>query len=73
VDTQTNLILWRPGTQRVEGLTADVQRMRLTQSTRAGANKALSYRASHGGWYYVEAKMAGPGAGRYALHVVKTR
>ncbi len=61
VDTQTNLILWRPGTQRVEGLSADVQRMRLTQSTRVGPNEALSYRASHGGWYYVEVKMAGPG------------
>jgi hypothetical protein len=47
--------------------------MRVTQSTGAGPNKALSYRAPKGGWYYVEVKMAGPGAGRYALHLVKTR
>ena len=48
LDTQTNLILWRPGTKTVEGLSSDVQRMRLTQSTRAGANEALSYRAVQG-------------------------
>ncbi len=73
VDTQTNLILWRPGTRTVEGLSTDVQRMRVTQSTRAGANEALSYRASQGGWYYVQVKMASGGSGRYSLRLVKTR
>jgi stage II sporulation protein D len=72
-DTQTNLILWRPGTQHVEGLSTNVQRMRLTQSTREGANEALSYRAAAGGWYYVQVKMAAPGSGRYSLRLVKSR
>ncbi len=71
--TQTNLILWRPGTQHVEGLSTEVQRMRLTQSTRDGANEALSYRATAGGWYYVQVKMAAAGSGRYSLRLVKTR
>jgi stage II sporulation protein D len=73
VGTQTNLILWRPGTKHVEGLSEVVQRMRVTQSTRAGSNEALSYRPSEGGWYYVEVKMAGPGSGRYSLRLAKTR
>ena len=47
--------------------------MRLTQSTRDGANEALSYRATAGGWYYVQVKMAAPGSGRYSLRLVKTR
>jgi hypothetical protein len=71
-DTQTNLILWRPGTQHVEGLSTEVQRMRLTQSARTGANEALSHRAAMGGWHYVQVKMAGAGSGRYSLRIAKT-
>jgi stage II sporulation protein D len=71
--TQTNLILWRPGTETVEGLSTEVQERRVTQSAKAGPNEAFSYRAAEGGWYYVEVKLAGPGAGRYALRLTKTR
>ncbi|HEU0304772.1 MAG TPA: SpoIID/LytB domain-containing protein [Gaiellaceae bacterium] len=71
--TQTNLILWRPGTEHVEGLSAEIQERRVTQSARAGPNEAFSYRATEGGWYYVEVKMAGPGSGRYALRLAKVR
>jgi hypothetical protein len=71
--TQTNLILWRPGTETVEGLSPEVQERRVTQSVRAGPNEALSYRAPEGGWYYVEVKMTGPGSGRYALRLAKSR
>ena len=73
VGTQTNLILWRPGTKHVEGLSEVVQRMRVAQSARAGSNEALSYRPSEGGWYFVEVKMASPGSGRYSLRLAKTR
>jgi stage II sporulation protein D len=71
--TQTNLILWRPGTEHVEGLSTDVQERRVTQSARAGPNEAMSYVAKEGGWYFVEVKMAGPGAGRYSLRLAKSR
>ncbi len=72
-ETQTNLILWRPGTEHVEGLSADLQARRVTQSVRAGPNEAITYRASEPGWYFVEVKMAGPGSGRYSLRFAKTR
>jgi SpoIID/LytB domain protein len=72
-ETQTNLILWRPGTEHVEGLSAQLQSRRVTQSVRAGPNEAISHRASEPGWYFVEVKMAGPGSGRYSLRVAKTR
>jgi stage II sporulation protein D len=71
--TQTNLVLWRPGTDHVEGLSADIQEQRVTQSTRTGPNESLSYHVSAGGWYYVEVKMSSPGSGRYSLRVAKTR
>jgi subtilisin family serine protease len=71
--TETNLILWRPGTEHVEGLSPDIQERRLTQSKRAGPNESLSYTAPATGWHYVEVKMTGPGSGRYSLRIAKTR
>ena len=71
--TETNLILWRPGTDHVEGLPADLQGRRLTQSKRTGPNESLSYRAAAAGWHYVEVKMSGPGSGSYSLRIAKTR
>ena len=71
--TQTNLILWRPGTEHVEGLSEDVQSRRVTQSVRAGPNEAIAHVATESGWYYVQVMMAGPGSGRYSLRLAKTR
>jgi SpoIID/LytB domain protein len=73
VGTQTNLILWRPGTEHVEGLSEELQARRVTQSVRAGPNEAIVHSATEGGWYYVEVKMAGPGSGRYSLRLAKSR
>jgi subtilisin family serine protease len=53
---KTSLTLWRPGTQRVEGLDVDLGD-RLTVSRRSGAQSRLSYRARRPGTYYVEAKL----------------
>ena len=72
-ETQTNLILWRPGTEHVEGLSAELQSRRVTQSVRAGPNESISHRALQPGWYFVEVKMVGPGSGRYSLHIAKTK
>jgi subtilisin family serine protease len=70
--TDTNLVLWKPGTQRVEGLSAQLQSKRATQSVGAGPDEHLTYRARSGGWYYLEVKLATPGYGPYTLRYRKT-
>ncbi len=71
--TQTNLILWRPGTEHVEGLSAELQSRRVTESVRAGPNEAIAHVATESGWYYLQVKMARPGSGRYSLRLAKSR
>jgi hypothetical protein len=71
--TDTALALWRPGTERVEGLSPKLQSRRLTQSVHAGASEHFLHRASEDGWYYVEVKMRAPGSGEYRLHISKSR
>lgn len=68
----TNLVLWKPGTEHVEGFSREIQRQRLTLSNGSGPNKRLAHRASSSGWYYLEVKIAAPGAGRYRLQITKT-
>lgn len=64
--TDANLLLWRPGTKRVEDPSA--QRMRVGQSARGGSAEAISgYGAKTAGWYYVEVKLSRPGEGEYEL------
>ena len=70
--TDTNLVLWKPGTQRVEGLSAQLQGNRATQSAGSGPDERFTYRAQAGGWYYLEVKLATPGAGVYTLRYSKT-
>jgi subtilisin family serine protease len=71
--TRPNLVLWRPGTQQVEGLSPVLQARRLTQSVRGGATAHFLHRARQDGWYYVELKLPQPGAGQYRLHISKSR
>jgi subtilisin family serine protease len=71
--TRVNLVLWRPGTQQVEGLSPALQARRLTQSVRGGPNAHFLHRARQDGWYYVEVKMSSPGSGQYRLHISKSR
>ena len=71
--TATKLVLWRPGTEHVEGLSTDIQRRRLAQSRRSGPNQFVSHRVEEPGWHYVQVKMTGPGSGRYTLRIEKTR
>jgi subtilisin family serine protease len=71
--TRPDLVLWRPGTQQVEGLSPQLQARRLTQSVRAGATAHFLHRAREDGWYYVELKLPHPGAGQYHLHISKSR
>ncbi len=74
--TDTNLILWRPGTQAVDspslGRQAALQSNRVTQSTQVGPNEHFLHRARQTGWYYVEVKLTTQGAGAYRLHISKS-
>jgi subtilisin family serine protease len=71
--TDTNLVLWRPRTQRVEGLSPEVQSRRATQSTRVGPREYFLHRAREDGWYYLEVKIASAGSGPYTLRYVKSK
>ena len=63
------LILWRPGTRRVEGLSVARQRRWVAQSVQRGAVKRFSYVVPErsGGWYYLQVKIETPGADEYTL------
>jgi subtilisin family serine protease len=68
------LFLWRPGTAGVDGLSLRVQRMRVAQSVQRGAAEQVAFRApaGGGGWYYLQVKLSGAGAGAYELSVAKS-
>jgi hypothetical protein len=68
--TNTDLVLWKPGTQRVDDLRS--QRLRAAQSSRPGATEQILYRAPKTGWYFLEVKITTPGAGAYTLGFAKT-
>jgi subtilisin family serine protease len=72
VHTDTNLVLWKPGTRTVEGLSLQVQQNRVAQSAQQGAVQHIGYRAPSAGWYYVEAKLATQGFGPYTMRFVKS-
>ena len=76
VGTDTNLVLWRPGTQMVEapsiGQQTALQAWRVTQSARAGPNEHFLHKARDSGWYYVEVKLTTQGAGLYRLRIAKS-
>jgi hypothetical protein len=63
--TDTNLVLWKPGTESVvslppRGLVADV-------ADHPGAKQRLRYRVTAGGWYYLQVKLARGEGGPYEL------
>lgn len=70
----TTVVLWRPGTSRVDALTFATHRQRAAQAVRRGPTSArLSFRVGprRGGWYFVQVKLTEPGAGRYTLRYGK--
>jgi subtilisin family serine protease len=71
----TKLILWRPGTTEVDGLSLRVRRMLLLQSRQRGVHERFSFRAPlrRGGWYYLHVKSEAEGGGGYTLSFVKTQ
>lgn len=68
--TNSNLLLWKPGTRRVADLRT--QGLRAAQSIGPGATHRLGYRVPKKGWYYVEVKLVARGAGAYELKITRT-
>jgi hypothetical protein len=67
----TNLVLWKPGTKRVDGLAPSVLRKRAAQSARPGPRERLTYRAPAAGWYYVQVRVSSRDAGPYTFAFTK--
>jgi subtilisin family serine protease len=65
----SNLLLWKPGTLRVNDVRR--QNLRAAQSIGPGSVHRLSYRVRATGWYYVEAKLATKGSGAYTLTLTR--
>ncbi len=63
----SNLLLWRPGTKRVDDLRT--QHLRAAQAIGPGDSHRLGYRAKTGGWYYAEVKLSTRGFGPYQLDI----
>jgi SpoIID/LytB domain protein len=70
----SNLLLWKPGTRKVDDLSPQGQSRRVAQSLRAGPVQNIRrYRAKVSGWYFIEAKLASKSAGPYSLRFTKSR
>jgi subtilisin family serine protease len=63
----SNLLLWRPGTKRVDDLRT--QHLRAAQAIGPGDSHRLGYRAKSAGWYYAEVKLSTRGFGPYQLEI----
>lgn len=64
------LEVWSPKTESVDDLRR--QELRVRQSARPGPRQYLAYRAPAAGWYFLQVKLASPGAGLYKLTLVKS-
>ena len=67
----SNLLLWKPGTTRVNDLRR--QNLRAAQSISPGWSHRLGYRVPQKGWYYVEVKVTTRGSGPYELTISRIR
>ena len=66
----TNLFVWKPGTRRVEGFSAN-RRLLAAQSKSPGSVENIHLRVGKPGWYYLEVKISTPGSGGYSLRFRK--
>ncbi len=67
--TDTNMILWHPGTKHIDDLAS--LNLVARQSARPGPREHLSFRAPKTGTYYLQVKLGSRGAGKYRLVLVK--
>jgi subtilisin family serine protease len=66
----SNLFLWRPGTERIGGKSAD-RRMLAAVSKTPGSTERLRLNVRRTGWYYLVVRVSTPGSGRYTLRYRK--
>ena len=66
---QVSLMLWKPGTKRIDETKAKT--LRVAQSAMPGSTQKVTFTAPGRGWYYVEVKVASPGFGPYTLTLSK--
>ena len=66
----SNLFLWRPGTTRIGGRSAD-RRLLAGQSKSPGSIERIRLTVRESGWYYLVVKVSTPGSGRYSLRYRK--
>ena len=67
----SNLLLWKPGTKRVNDLRT--QNLRAAQAIGPGSSHRLGYRVPKKGWYYVEVKVTTRGSGPYELTITRSK
>jgi subtilisin family serine protease len=70
IGANSNLFLWRPGTQRIGGKSAD-RRLLAAESKSPGSIERIRLNVTRKGWYYLVAKVSTPGSGRYTLRYRK--
>ena len=69
---EVNLLLWKPGTRTVHGLTLR-HRQIAALSVKPGSREHITgYRVRKGGKYFLEVRITKPGAGAYSLSIAKT-
>ena len=66
IGANSNLFLWKPGTQRIGGKSAD-RRLLAGQSRSPGRIERIRLNVTRRGWYYLVVKVSSPGSGRYLL------
>jgi subtilisin family serine protease len=69
----SSLVLWKPGTKRLDELSLSSLRRRVAQSARRGWRQRITYRAKAPGWYFLQIKVASLDAGPYRLIYSKSR
>jgi hypothetical protein len=65
------LVLWKPGTQRVDLRSLAALKQRAALSSGGSETQSLSFRAAVTGWYYLEVKTPRAGFGEYTLRLTK--
>jgi subtilisin family serine protease len=70
IGANSNLFLWKPGTQRIGGKRAD-RRLLAAQSKLPGSIERLRLNVTRRGWYYLVVRVSTPGSGRYTLRYRK--
>jgi subtilisin family serine protease len=65
--TDTNLLLWKPGTRRVQGSAVDRRLLAAQSQSPDSIERIRLKRIRQTGWYFLEVKASTPGSGRYIL------